>query len=351
MYTAIVVDDEKMIKRSIVALIQSNDTGFEIVGEAKDGIDAIELNERYSPDLIITDIRMPKLNGLKFIERVKETNTRSKFIIISGYDEFEYAQTAIRYGVIDFLLKPLKPDQFLSSLKKVHEHLDTDRKPLKDRNEWLWEIKSFVENLVQVIWLLEEEQVRDMLEVMYQKIIEQEQDNEYIKGLYIDMVVFIKGEVNKQMGSKVYVELVNESLLPDDPIEMNGYVYTICNTIMHQLKMTRNIGQRNNIISAVKYIDSNYREENLNLQLVANSVNMSPSYFSMEFKAEMGISFIQYITKKRIELAKELLNNPSYKTYEIAHTIGYNDYPHFTKTFKKHVGITPSQFRKRIGVH
>ncbi|MFZ4453099.1 response regulator transcription factor [Salibacterium aidingense] len=350
MFTAITVDDEKMIKTSISVLLHSNETGFKIIGEAKDGLEALQLNEQLTPDLIITDIRMPKLNGLKFIEKVKETNARSKFLIISGYDEFEYAQTAIRYGVVDFLLKPLKPDQFLSSLAKVHQQLEADQSASKERSDWLLVLRSFAEDLVQKLWLLEEEQVFQLIQDMHQNVSENYEDPLVLRNLYMDLIVYMKGELERKKEGLAAISVFHEPDLPNDTAKMKEALYSICRTVMEHIKKTRNIGRRPKILSAMEYIETNYSKETLSLQEVADTVDMSSAYFSIEFKAEMGISFIQYLTKRRLDQAKELLHDPSCKTYEIAYSIGYSDYPHFTKTFKKHVGLTPSEYRKRIGM-
>lgn len=350
MYTAIIVDDEKMIKKSIAALVDSHDTGFKIIGEAKDGIEALQLNEKYVPDLIITDIRMPKLNGLDFIEKVKVSNAHSKLLIISGYDEFEYAQSALRFGVVDFLLKPLKPEQFLSSLEKVYLQLEAEHNSSKKRSEWLWVLKSFSETLVQKLWLLEEADVQELIEDMHSRISDKYQEDWNAKELYVDLFLYIQGGLKKEVEGWEDKSFFNEAYLPENLPEMKDCLYDNSQAVMEHIRKTRNLGQRTNILTAVKYIRANYSEETLSLQEVADTVQMSPSYFSMEFKAEMGISFKQYITKMRLDQAKEMLNNPSYKTYEIAYNIGYSDYPHFTKTFKKHVGITPTQYRKRIGI-
>ncbi|SFP66934.1 response regulator transcription factor [Salibacterium halotolerans] len=348
MFTAITVDDEKMIKTSISVLLHSNETGFKIVGEAKDGLEALQLNEQLTPDLIITDIRMPKLNGLKFIEKVKETNACSKFLIISGYDEFEYAQTAIRYGVVDFLLKPLKPDQFLSSLAKVHQQLEADQSASKERFEWLPLLRSSAEDLVQNLWLLEEEQVFQLVHDLHSQLTEKQGDPSVLQNMYLDLIVYMKGELERKKRELAEIEAFDGGI-PDDTKKMKETLDGICRAVMAHIKNTRNIGRRPKILSALEYIETNYSEETLSLQEAAETVDMSAAYFSIEFKAEMGISFIQYLTKRRIEQAKKLLQDPSCKTYEIAHSIGYKDYPHFTKTFKKHVGLTPSEYRKRVG--
>ncbi|MFQ3544038.1 response regulator [Halobacillus rhizosphaerae] len=350
MYTVLIADDEKMIKKSISALIQNNPTGFQIVGEAKDGEEASQLNQQFEPHLIITDIRMPKMNGLAFIQKVNAENPKAKFIIISGYDKFEYAQSALRFGVVDFLLKPIKPDQFLASLGKVKAKLESENQSSKERSKWVWIIKSFAEKLADQIWLLEEEKTTLMITELHTQIVENKVEPGLMKSLYADLIVYIKGELNKQSADFTLDEPLNNSILPNDTEKMRRTLIGFCQTLMDQIKEVRNFGHRKNILKAVAYIETHFREETLSLQEVADTVHMSPSYFSMEFKAETGISYKQFITKLRIDKAKELLNNPVFKTYEIAHSIGYGDYPHFTKTFKRHIGITPTQYRKRIGI-
>ncbi|WP_167449453.1 response regulator transcription factor [Halobacillus trueperi] len=350
MYRAITVDDEKLIKKSIAALVRANDTGFEIAGEAKDGREALQLQEQTAPDLIITDIRMPKMNGLSFIKEVKERNPHTKFIIISGYDEFEYAQTAIRYGVVDFLLKPIKPDQFLSSLRKVYRQLENDHTSSKQRSECLLMIKSYAETLGEHLWLLEEDQVFRTTEELSKKLNHLQVDPEVMRGMYSDLTVYLQGELEAHHSTFHTHSLFTHIDFSRERMEMTADLNRLCKAILEEIKSFRNIGHRNSIRTAVRYIEANFTEENLTLSEVADTINMSPSYFSMEFKSEVGISFKQYLTRLKIEKAKELLNNPLYKTYEIAENLGYNDYPHFTKTFKKHIGLTPTQYRKRKGI-
>ncbi|WP_027954867.1 response regulator transcription factor [Halobacillus kuroshimensis] len=350
MYQAITVDDEKLIKRSIAALIRANDTGFEIVGEAKDGCEALQLQEEANPDLVITDIRMPKMNGLNFIKKVKERNPHTKFIIISGYDEFEYAQTAIRYGVVDFLLKPIKPDQFLSSLRKVYRQLENDHTSSKQRSECLLMIKSYAESLGEHLWLLEEDQVFQATEELSEKLNHLQVHPDVMRGMYSDLTVYLQGELEVHHSPFHSHPLFTDVDFSRERIEMTAELNRLCHAVLEEIKSFRNIGHRNSIRTAVRYIEANFTEKNLTLSEVADTIHMSSSYFSMEFKSEVGVSFKQYLTNLKIEKAKELLNNPLYKTYEIAEDLGYSDYPHFTKTFKKQLGMTPTQYRKRKGI-
>src|SRR5690606_13234789 len=105
-YTVITVDDEAMIKRTIGKLLESTGS-FRSVGEAEDGAEAMQLIERLRPDVVITDITMPVMDGLELIAACSGKQDGPEFIIVSGYGDFSYVQEAIRNGVADYLLKPI----------------------------------------------------------------------------------------------------------------------------------------------------------------------------------------------------------------------------------------------------
>ncbi|MDQ8735862.1 response regulator [Paenibacillus sp. LHD-38] len=127
LHRAILVDDELFTRKGLMKLIDWEDCGFEIVGEADNGEDALELIERVQPQLVITDIRMPVIDGLELIRRVTTENIMKPFfIIISGYNDFNYAQQAMRYGVHDFVVKPIDEIEFSSILKKLNEKLNAE---------------------------------------------------------------------------------------------------------------------------------------------------------------------------------------------------------------------------------
>lgn len=106
-------------------------------------------------------------------------------------------------------------------------------------------------------------------------------------------------------------------------------------------------GNRNKTIMtrAVRFIDQNYTDENMSLNTVAKAINVSPNYFSGMFSQEMGQTFIEYLTMKRMELAKQLLRQTSKRSSEIAFKIGYRDPRYFSFIFKKTQGCTPSSYR------
>lgn len=246
MYKVIIADDEYMIKKSLTVMIDSSPFNFKVVGTAEDGKEAMDLIKVYNPDLLVTDIRMPLVDGLELIHQLQDENVSTEAIVVSGYGEFEYAQKAIRLGAADYLLKPIKVDLVQEALRRVSEKLQT--RP--------------------------------------QKKIQSDDSTSQLKNL--------------------------------SP------------KIKH----------------AIQYIENHYKDDKLSLPKVAEHIEFSTAYFSRTFKDEIGKSFVHYLTELRMEKAKDILKNPYNKSYEVAYSVGYIDYPHFSKAFKKYYGLSPSEYRK-----
>lgn len=121
MIRVIVADDEYKVCQLICQLIHWDALGMQLVGTASNGIEALQMIETEKPDLVLTDIRMPGYDGMELLKRARQANPGMEFIIISGYSHFEYAQTAIRYGVSDYILKPVNEEALNATLQKVRQ--------------------------------------------------------------------------------------------------------------------------------------------------------------------------------------------------------------------------------------
>lgn len=117
MYSVVIIDDEPRIRRGISNCMPWTDMGCVLKGAAANGVEALELIRSVRPDLIITDIRMPDMDGLDLISTLRREGFSSLFIVISGYADFEYAQRAIRYGVSDYILKPIEEKNLYASIQ------------------------------------------------------------------------------------------------------------------------------------------------------------------------------------------------------------------------------------------
>lgn len=128
-----IADDEERICKLIEALIDCDALQMEVAGVAHNGLEACELVKNLRPDILITDIRMPGYSGLELIEKVKESEENLEIIIISGYAHFAYAQTAIKFGVGDYLLKPINKEELTSTLQKLGERIRDRRRLAEDQ--------------------------------------------------------------------------------------------------------------------------------------------------------------------------------------------------------------------------
>lgn len=117
----LIVDDEPLIRRGLTKLIETNELGWSVAGEAGNGKEALQQLEHLKPDLVLTDIRMPVMGGLELTQRISEHNSETAVIILTGYRDFEYAQAALRYGVKEFLLKPCSEEEICRVLRQAHE--------------------------------------------------------------------------------------------------------------------------------------------------------------------------------------------------------------------------------------
>lgn len=126
MYKIVLVDDETEILEGLKEVIPFEEYGFTVVGEALNGVEALQLCEQTEPDLMVTDIRMPLMDGLSLCRRARAAQPALQCVILSGYDDFEYARRAIDIHALSYMLKPISSGDFIDMLKKTRETLDED---------------------------------------------------------------------------------------------------------------------------------------------------------------------------------------------------------------------------------
>lgn len=132
MYRLIIVDDEEEVRKAIIEKIEWNKYGFEIVGEADNGIEAMDAVEKVLPDVILTDIKMPYMDGLTLAENLKDKFPTIKIIFLTGINEFECAQRAVKLNVIDYILKPFSSAEMMEMLQRIRHILDSEIARKKD---------------------------------------------------------------------------------------------------------------------------------------------------------------------------------------------------------------------------
>lgn len=125
-------DDERWVLMGLRKLIQKSGLPYRVVGEADNGLSAIKELRMLRPQVLVTDIRMPGLTGLELIHTIAKEKLNIQTVLISGYADFEYARTALRSGVFDYILKPIKEEELFDILSRLTENFQTEPKKLSE---------------------------------------------------------------------------------------------------------------------------------------------------------------------------------------------------------------------------
>ncbi len=127
LYRVMLVDDEEAVRQAIARKLNWEEIGFQMIATAENGQEALELAEKLRPDVVMTDINMPFMDGLSLCHKLKETQRNTKIVIFSGFDEFEYAKEAIKLEVEEYILKPIDSEELRSVFIRIKENLDVER--------------------------------------------------------------------------------------------------------------------------------------------------------------------------------------------------------------------------------
>lgn len=483
MYSVLLVDDEPWNVFGLKNLINWEELGYSVIGNANSGLQALDMIIALKPDVVFSDIKMPGLNGIELLEEINNRKLKTKVVLVSGYAEFEYAQKAVTLGAVDYLLKQIEKEKLVAVLQalqpvlldlykkndyqqkfsneffklfdgyskiKLSEcFLTKSREPLKP-NYVL--ISSYLPHAVDVLF---DEQAICGKEYSYLRISIGK--NKLIVGINYDMhqspeapYKFISSQLteavfigisgvsdNNTLFSKLYREAdvalnsqifltasgvreykaihgnsnidsitvmveqylrernFNEALgvinnffeeckkgkylvaqvavLYNQLIALlhkyypqmssaEGLEYYTFNQIVYEYGTIDQFFQaisgifkkndqseyhiNNDVIKKImKEIEERFTED-ISLQSLSQKYNISIGYLSSLMKKETGQTYKEHIINKRMEMSKNLLKDKNESIDSIAEKVGYMDYFHFTKLFKKYVGISPSKYRK-----
>lgn len=462
-----ILDDEIKICKLIKKLIDWESGGFSFVGFAHDGITGLNLIRKETPDIVITDIRMPGLTGLELIEKARQENLTTQFIIISGYSQFEYAKNALQLDVSNYILKPIDEEELNKTLISLRDEIDlsqTKENQVKQQSEQIdilyrekqlldifkkpenYDVVPFFDN--DVIYFIMTESmslptssivsirepmatygvakrsntmldylkeiakngrliyteigIKKLLDYQYEKwftssdvlkISDNHIDPKPIHNIFNESQSFILSSV-EYLNESDFIEAIDylRKKIIEQP-EIDAFsVYQNILKLVQSLEVQVNLFQINsiasfyqeltqlikqaddfdtviemikekiiNVIREIKvkhkdrtsstitlikeYINQHYTED-ISLDKLSKVFDLSPSYLSQLFKNEVGISYIEYLTKKRIDYAKRLLMESEQSVGEICTMVGYLDQKHFFRTFKKHTKMSPTEYRK-----
>ena len=134
MYSIMIVEDEYLVRQGIASLVNYEQFGMQVISQAENGIEAWQKFQENPADILLTDINMPQMNGLELAKLVRDQAPKCHIVFLTGYDDFDYARTAIKLGADDYLLKPFSKDDVEEMLAKVQTKLDKERKKAQIQN-------------------------------------------------------------------------------------------------------------------------------------------------------------------------------------------------------------------------
>ena len=233
LYRIILVDDEEEVRKSIIRKIDWTAVGFTVVGDAENGEDALEKIENLEPDVVLTDIRMPYMDGLTLAERIRQKYPSMKIVIFSGYDDFEYAKQAIKLNVTEYILKPVNVEELTAILKRIKTNLDEEIEQKRNVN-------LLRENYKRSLPILREQFLKDL--------ISRPMDGETVQTLLREYDIPLAG-AKKWIAIAVELELELELTQEEAPLPLHEEKNLIPISVMQILSENLKPGYRFSLLS------------------------------------------------------------------------------------------------------
>ena len=340
MIKLLLVDDEAIIREGILRMVDWERLGIEVTGSCENALSAIESMLDDMPDILMTDIKMPGMDGLELVERALTLHPRLQCVILSGYDEFAFAQKALRLGVREYLLKLCTKEEIEQTLERIGGQLRDERQQARYthgvRNS---QMLMLVDRLTE---LRPAEAGGAITAEQVQALATAAKDITLLREAYVYLV---SQQGRERLAPQWGIDAVQDmySSLQEDTI----YAH-IAQGITALLP---SIGPRKAFVAKMTaYIHEHYDNPELSLQYLADhQIHMNADYIGKEFVREMGMRLSTYLLTVRMEHAKRLLQAPGdIRMYEIAQRVGLGHNPnYFSRLFCKYEGMTPSEFKNQ----
>lgn len=392
----LIVEDEYITRNFLSSIINWEEHNMTLISLAKDGVEALNIIEREDIDIVLTDLKMPKMDGNTLIKKLKENKFKGKIIVLSNYDDFSSVKEAMKNGAFEYILKvTINKDELLQVLQKARLELIDNNKLIKDDNiveisseklkinEYLEKYLKGEKN-IHIDSKLEKKYLNNFnflyLRAVSTDIESSEKESKlssfisnvinscalHINSKLISLIhikrnefgLIIKSDnkiddINLLIGNitrnvKQYLDIDFEKIIHKEFIKINE-----CQKLIEEerkdsdYKLSFKISKcRKEIKKVIEYINHNL-DKKLNLEILAKVVSMNESYLSRLFKEELGMTISDYTKKARLEKAKELLKEKSTRIKDVAISVGINDQLYFSRLFTKTYNVTPSEYKEK----
>lgn len=345
----LMVDDEPLTRASLAKRIEDLKIGFRLAGEASDGDEALDLLGRVGADVVLSDIRMPGADGLALAKEASLRFPHVRVVLVSAHQDFDYARRALGFGVKDYLLKPVRPEQLRTTLTEISAELASEeRRELEHR---LAVLEGRRGDLFEE-WgrLLLADNVRRAENLLRRLADEAIRAYPHRPRLSVRLLGALCGRLIERSRLDVEVPFGPGRLPADDardPAGVRAALYGWLVEVRNRLR-ERGGAQGRQVAEEIKrYVEEHYGEP-FSLEDVAEALHFNKTYLAGLFKEETGTTIGRYAQEVRLKKAGEILRTERPKTYEVAARVGYRDVAHFTKAFKERYGVSPKVYRNTI---
>ena len=390
MYKTLFVDDERLIREGISNLIDwERITGQELT-LAENAKVALKYLEHEKYEIVISDIYMQDMNGIELAKCIKGKWPDVVVILLSAYEDFDYARKAIEAGVFKYLLKPVIPEELEDAVNeaisqvKINEEtkkrIDHSQEVLEDyrrelkKNLWKDILSGNMRNedeiferfekmnmsknispIYVVVYKTDDESMLYQNQVAIDKVVSSCFEG-YIDTVFMDNYIVILLKENAKSVLYAFGDLVKE-MFHFEVYMGEGKTVKDLSTLHMSVESAKYNIQKNRankkdeptqiVLAAVEMIRKEIENVDFNINTIANALYLTPAYFSRVFKRKMGMTCIDFIKNYRINLAKELLQNTDLSIQQISEKTGYATVYYFSQQFKQVTGESPGSFRKK----
>ncbi len=356
MIKLIIADDEYFIRARLSKIISEKRQNIDIVSICEDGEDIIKCLCTSDVDILLMDIKMISISGLEVSKYIFENKLNIKIILLSGYNDFNFAVEAMRYGVFDYLTKPISEDALLESLDKCIDIIEASKSLPKDRSISL--LSAFFKKENRFIKSKDMHDIRPLV-IKYMSNSDKESYINFIK----DNVKDIIENYNAYTLYKFIYEILNSldvkyHILKD--LTLTQYMHSnIFKKDIKNLEQLENILIETgidcmslNIVSTKEQligkqilddIECNFCDCDYTVTEIAKKLGKNPSYINTVFKKVYGNTIKQTLSDYRLKEAQKLLRRSNLKIIDIAAECGYSDIFYFSKRYKAKFGYPPSE--------
>lgn len=342
----LIVDDDRFVRQGLKKLIPWKDMQCLVVGEAADGASGWKLVLEQQPDLVITDVRMPGIDGIELARRIHKSMSGIQVIMLSAYADFEYAQSAIRYNVRNYLLKPLNQEklrQLAEQIAQIAEEYNKTRQYFSMR---------FLERTDRPqIWkALQASDIQAVSDFFETAIPELELHGNDLRTYCMELISLLFDYLQSLgLGQQAANHSKRDAVLQLSELKSDESILSLSYQLYLdtlQFSLQKVSGPELLSESIHQYVLDHFTDPEISVASVAQVFYLSPVYTGTLFRKSVGVNFSQFLAQLRMERAAALLRDPSFRVQDVSQAVGYTDAQYFGRVFKKVYGVAPSEYRK-----